>query len=299
MNIQLNADYGIADKVKFVEGKGGFPVMEINNEHAQATISLYAGQVLSFKPVNQSEVMFLSSQAYYQEGKAIKGGAPICWPWFGPDPEDRGRSSHGFARNRLWQMRDVVSTQDGATKVTMGLIDTAETREVWDYSFDLAIAITVGSSLTIELITRNTGQQPFTITQALHTYFHIGDISKVAVLGLADKTYIDKVDEGKEKTQTGSVTFTGECDRIYLNVPPTLTIEDSSLERKIEVTATNSKTAIVWNPGAEISASMADLGEKDYLNFVCVETANAANETVEVAAGEQYKMSATYTVEQL
>ena len=92
MNIkQLNADYGIADKVKFVEGKGSFPLVEINNEHAQATISIYAGQVLSFKPVNQPEVMFLSSQAYYQEGKAIKGGAPICWPWFGPDPEDRGR----------------------------------------------------------------------------------------------------------------------------------------------------------------------------------------------------------------
>ena len=300
MNIkQLNADYGIADKVKFVEGKGSFPLVEINNEHAQATISIYAGQVLSFKPVNQPEVMFLSSQAYYQEGKAIKGGAPICWPWFGPDPEDKGRSSHGFARNSYWQMRDVVSTQDGATKVTMGLVDTPETRKIWDYSFDLAIAITVGSSLTIELITQNTGQQPFKITQALHSYFQIGDINNVAVLGLADKTYIDKVDENKEKTQTGSVTFTGECDRIYLDVPSTLTIEDSSLERKIEVIATNSKTAIVWNPGADISAKMADLGDKDYQNFVCVETANAANEIIEVAAGEQYKMSATYTVKPL
>ena len=299
MNIQqLNADYGIADKVKFVEGKGGFSVMEINNEHAQATISIYAGQVLSFKPVNQSEVMFLSSKAYYQEGKAMKGGAPICWPWFGPDPEER-RSSHGFVRNRLWQMRDVASTQDGATKVTMGLVDTAETREIWDYSFDLEIAITVGSSLTIELITHNTGQQPFTITQALHSYFHIGDINNVAVLGLADRTYIDKVEGGKEKTQAGSVTFTGECDRIYLDVRPTLTIEDSSLKRKIEVTATNSKTAIVWNPGADISAKMADLGDKDYLNFVCVETANAANEIIEVAAGHQYKMSAIYAVKQL
>lgn len=300
MNIQqLNADYGIADKVKFVEGEGGFPVMEINNEHAQATISIYAGQVLSFKPVNHSEVMFLSSKAYYQEGKATKGGVPICWPWFGPDPEDKGRSSHGFVRNRFWQMRDVASTQDGETKVTMGLVDIPETKEIWDYSFDLAIAITVGSSLIIELITHNTGQQPFTITQALHTYFQIGDISKVAVLGLADKTYIDKVDGGKQKTQTGSVTFSSECDRIYLDVPSTLTIEDSSLKRKIEVTATNSKTAIVWNPGADISEKMADLGDKDYLNFVCVETANAANEIIEVAAGEQYKMSARYAVKPL
>ena len=300
MNIeQLNADHGIADKVKFVEGEGGFPLIEINNEHARATISVYAGQVLSFTPANHSEVMFLSSQAYRQAGKAIKGGAPICWPWFGPDPEDKGRPNHGFVRNRLWQMRDVVSTQDGATQVTMGLVDTAETRKIWDYSFDVAIAITVGKVLTIELITRNTGEQSFTITQALHSYFKVGDIDRVTVLGLADKTYIDKVDEGKQKTQAGEITFSGECDRIYLDVPADLAIEDRELNRKVEITATNSKTAIVWNPGAEISASMADLGDRDYVNFVCVETANAADEVITVAAGETYKMTARYALSEI
>lgn len=298
MNIeQLNADYGIADKVKFVEGEGGFPLIEINNEHAQATISVYAGQVLSFQPATQSEdVMFLSSQAYRQAGKAIKGGAPICWPWFGPDPENQERPNHGFVRNRLWQMRDVVSTQDGATQIIMGLVDTAETRKIWDYRFDLAIAITVGSILTIELITRNTGERSFSITQALHSYFNVGDIEQVTVLGLADKTYLDKVDGGKQKTQVGRVTFTGECDRIYLDVPAELTIEDGSFNRKIDITTTNSKTAIVWNPGAEISASMADLGDRDYVNFVCVETANAADEVITVAAGETYQMTARYAV---
>ncbi|MGF1588562.1 MAG: D-hexose-6-phosphate mutarotase [Pleurocapsa sp.] len=300
MNIeQLNADYGIANKVKFIEGKGGFPVIEISNEHAQATISVYAGQVLSFKPVNQSEVMFVSSKAYYQSGKAIKGGAPICWPWFGRDPEDKGRSSHGFVRNRLWQMRHVTSTQDGATQVRMGLVDTAATRKIWDYSFDVAIAITVGSSLTIELITQNTGQESFSLTQALHTYFQIADINQVAVLGLAGKTYLDKVDGGQQKTQAGTVTFAGECDRIYLDVPSELMIEDRAWNRKIKVTATNSKTAIVWNPGADISANMADLGDQDYMNFVCVETANAANEIIEVAAGDSYQIAANYTVESL
>ncbi|HEY9769142.1 MAG TPA: D-hexose-6-phosphate mutarotase [Coleofasciculaceae cyanobacterium] len=298
MNIeQLNADYGIVNKVKFIEGKGGFPVIEISNEYAQATISVYAAQVLSFKPVNQSEIMFLSSQAYHQSGKAIKGGTPICWPWFGPDPEAKGRSSHGFVRNRLWQMRDVVSTQDGATQVIMGLVDTAETREIWDYSFDVEIAITVGSSLTIKLITQNTGQETFSLTQALHTYFQIADINQVAVLGLEGKTYLDKVDGGQQKTQAGTVTFSGECDRIYLDVPSELVIEDPVGNRNIKVTATNSKTAIVWNPGADISANMADLGDRDYMNFVCVETANAANEIIEVAAGDHYKIAANYAVE--
>ncbi|MGB5636967.1 MAG: D-hexose-6-phosphate mutarotase [Waterburya sp.] len=299
MNIeQLNADYGISNKVKFVEGEGGFPLIEVSNEYAQATISVYAGHILSFKPVNQQEdVIFLSSKVDYQSGKAIRGGTPICWPWFGPDPEAKGRPNHGFVRNRLWQMRDAIATQDGATKITMGLVDTPETRKIWDYSFDLAIAITVGSVLTVELITRNTGEQPFTITQALHTYFKIGDINQVAVLGLQDQEYLDKVDGGKQKTQTGEVTFSGECDRIYLDVQPELVIEDRLLNRKIRVTATNSKTAIVWNPGADVAAKMADLGDRDYENFVCLETANAANEIIEVSAGNQYILTSQYALE--
>ena len=301
MNIeQLNTDYGIANKVKFVEGEGGFPVVEVSNEFAEASISVYAGQVLSFKPVSQQkDVMFLSSQAYYSSGKAIKGGTPVCWPWFGPDPEAKGRPNHGFVRNRLWEMRDVASTTDGATKISLGLNDTPETREIWDYSFDFTIAITVGEVLTVELITHNTGQQAFTITQALHTYFKIGDLNQVTVLGLKGQQYIDKVDGGKEKTQAEEVTFSAECDRIYLNVPPELTIQDPALNRKIKVTATNSKTAIVWNPGADVAAKMADLGDRDYLNFVCVETANAANEIIEIAAGDRYSMTAQYAVEQL
>lgn len=299
MNIeQLNANYGIADKVKFVEGQGNFPLIKINNEHAEATISVYAGQVLSFKPVGQVEdLMFLSSQAYYQTGKAIKGGTPICWPWFGPDPEGKGRASHGFVRDRLWQVRDVVITQDGATQVTMGLVDTSETRAIWNYSFDFSVMITVGKVLKITLVTRNTGSESFAITQALHTYFKIGDINQVTVLGLENKAYIDKVDRGQQKNQSGAITFSGECDRIYLDVPAQLAINDRALNRQITVTATNSKTAIVWNPGADISAKMADLGDRDYENFVCVETANAADEVITVLAGAQYQIAAQYAVE--
>ncbi|MFM2313248.1 MAG: hypothetical protein RLZZ04_2524 [Cyanobacteriota bacterium] len=298
MNIeQLNTDYGIADKVSFVVGQGDFPLIKVNNEYAEATISIYAGQVLSFNPVGQTEdVMFLSSQAYYQTGKAIKGGTPICWPWFGPDPEKKGRASHGFVRDRLWQIRDVVSTQDGATQVTMGLMDTPETRAIWNYSFDFAIVITVSRVLTIKLVTHNTGTEAFSITQALHTYFKIGDINQVTVLGLENKAYLDKVDHGQQKTQSGAITFSGECDRIYLDVPAQLTIADQALNRQVIVTATNSKTAIVWNPGADIAASMADLGDRDYEHFVCVETANAASEIINIPAGGQYEISAQYDV---
>ena len=298
MNIeQLNADYGIGNKVKFVEGKGGLTFVEVNNEYAKATISLYGGHILSFKPRTQAEdVIFLSNLAIYKEGKAIRGGVPICWPWFGADPEKKGRPNHGFARNSLWNVREVVSSQDGSTDIVLGLADSPESRKVWDYAFDLTIAITIGSSLTIELTTRNTGDKAFSITQALHTYFRIGDISQVKVLNLEDLSYLDKVDGGKSKTQTGAVIFNSECDRIYLDVPAQIAIEDSALGREIKVTSANSNTAIVWNPAAEISANMADLGDLDYQKFVCVETANAANEVIEIAAGDDFNLTANYSI---
>ena len=220
---------------------------------------MYAGQVLSYRPTSATEdLMFLSEKAYYQTGKAIKGGTPICWPWFGPDPEGLGRASHGFVRNRLWSMQSTTTTPEQETKVTLGLKNTAETREIWPHAFELAIEITVGKTLTIALITRNTGDQPFPITQALHTYFKIGDITSVQVCGLEDKKYIDKVDGGTQKNQSGLITITEEVDRIYMDVSPELVIEDPTLKRKIRIKSTGSQTAIVWNPWVDNSVKMAD-----------------------------------------
>jgi glucose-6-phosphate 1-epimerase len=291
---EYSAAHSIAGKLQFIEGKGGFPLIEIDNGQAKATISIYAGQVLKFQPAGAShDVMFLSDTAYYQAGKAIKGGVPICWPWFGPDPEGKGRASHGFVRDRLWQVASTASLADGSTQVILGLIDTAETRLIWPYAFNLAIEITVGHTLKIELVTRNTGDQAFSITQALHTYFTVGDISQVSVVGLAGTEYLDKVDGGQTKTQDGAITVSQEVDRVYLNVPATLSIDDRALNRKINIVSTGSKTAIVWNPWSEIAAKMADLGDMDYQRLICVETANAANEVVEVGAGTEYRLGAT------
>ncbi len=301
---QLNADYGIAGQLRFVEGKGGFPLIEIDGPKAKASISVYGGQVLSFQPTNEPEdLMFLSEKAYYQEGKAIKGGIPVCWPWFGPDPE--GGPSHGFVRNRLWNVLATETTADGEVKVTLGVAATAETREIWPEEFEVAIAISIGDTLTVELITRNTGvrealrmqHRSFSITQALHTYFKVGDIEKVKVIGLEKLEYIDKPDGGAKKTQKGAVTFASEVDRIYTNVGSELVIEDAALGRKICISSSGSKTAIVWNPWVEISGNMADLEDEDYKRLVCVETANAADDIVEVPGGSEYRLVANYRIE--
>jgi glucose-6-phosphate 1-epimerase len=299
MNIpQLNADFGIADQLQIVEGKGGFPYIQVDNAHATATISLYSGQVLSFQPKSEpTDLLFVSEHAFYQSGKAIKGGIPICWPWFGPDPDGLGRPAHGFVRNRMWQLLASQVTAAGQTQVTLGLADSPDTQAVWPQAFKLTLSITVGPSLTLELGTHNLGDQPITISQALHTYFRVGDIAQVQVLGLEGNDYLDKTDQGIEKSQAGPVTIAQEVDRVYLNVTvPELMIADAKLGRTIHITSQGSKTAIVWNPWQDIAKSMADLADDDYLSFICVETANTAQDLVTVAPSTTSTLTVNYRV---
>jgi len=295
---QLNANFGIAGQLEFIAGKGELPMIQIKTAKANALISVHAGQVLSFQPKGEADdVMFLSSKAYYQDGKAIKGGAPICWPWFGADPEGKGRPGHGFVRNRPWNVISTEALNNGDIKVVLGLDDTPETQAVWPHAFSLRQEIIVSDTLTLALITRNTGKEKFSITQAFHTYFKVGDIAQVKILGLENCDYLDKAGGGNtQKQQSGAVTIASEVDRIYLNVGNTLTIDDAALKRRIQITSQGSKTAVVWNPWEKISKEMADLEDDDYKRLLCVETTNAADDVVEVAPDGECRLVASYRV---
>jgi glucose-6-phosphate 1-epimerase len=299
MNIeQLKAKFGKADQVNFIEGKGGFPFIEVTNQEAAALISTYAGQVLSYRPKGiTDDLLFLSERAFFQQGKAIKGGIPICWPWFGPDPKGLGRPAHGFVRNRQWSVAGVQASSGSETKLQLELQDGPGTRELWPYSFQLQLEISVGATLGVTLITRNRGDQPFVISQALHTYFKVGDIDRVKVLGLEGKDYLDKVDNGERKTQANALMIEAEVDRIYLDVDRELIIDDPTLQRRIRIASGGSQTAVVWNPWSSITAQMADLQDRDYRYMLCVETANAAQELVEVPAAQEYRLQANYRIE--
>ena len=298
MNFSQLSEFEIENELWFVEIEHGFTYIEINNSKAHATISTYSGQVLSYRPKSQQhDLLFVSDKAYYEDGKAIKGGIPVCWPWFGPDPDDQGRPAHGFVRNRQWGVTASESLADGSTRVVLSLVDTDETRGIWPHPFRLDIEISIGDSLTVALVTHNTGNENVTISQALHSYFQVGDISKVKVLGLDGTDYLDKVDDAARKTQVGPVTIDGEVDRIYTGVTGEQVIDDESLGRKIHITSRGCSTAVVWNPWSKIAASMGDLGDDDYRKMICVETANAGPETVEIAASSEYRLEAEYTIE--
>jgi glucose-6-phosphate 1-epimerase len=295
---QLNALHGIPGKLRFVTGAGGLTLIEIDNDKARALISPYAGQVLSFLPAGEPEdLLFVSEHAYFQPGKAIKGGIPVCWPWFGPDPEGKGRPTHGFVRNRDWQVLGAALQEDGATSVRLGITPDEAIRALWPHPFELTLEITVGRSLVLDLCSFNPDTAPLTITQGLHSYFRVGDVRRVSVRGLGGKHYIDKMDGGAIKTQQGTVTIDGEVDRIYTGVDDDLVIDDPAFGRRIRIASEGSSSAVVWNPWAATAAAMADLGDEEYTAMLCVETTNAGPDAVQIIPGENYRLEARYSIE--
>lgn len=287
MNIDsLNTRFARDNECRFYVGKGSFPAVEINNRYARAQVSLYGGQLLSFQPKQGEELLFVSESAFYTEGKAIKGGVPICWPWFGDDPEGLGRPAHGFVRNRVWDVENVATTEQGETEIMLGLVDTKDTRALWPYAFHLQLTMRIGESLSLMLTTTNMGSEVFSLSQALHSYFAIDDITHVAVDGLQGIDYIDKTsNESALMRQQGAVSITGEVDRIYLNPPSVLQIIQVQKKQTIHLASSGSHSVVVWNPWAAIARSMADLREDDYQRFICVETSNAGTDVVRVPAG--------------
>lgn len=293
----LNDSFGIRDHISITSGVDNRIQAQIRNSFANATINLYGAQVLTFQPHNQKPVLWGTPPAPIETGKAVRAGIPICWPWFGPHPSNPEMPAHGLVRTAHWNILSTAVQTDGATQIRMRLDNSNLTQINWQAKFDLRCVVTVGSSLTVELIMRNPGQAPYTCTGALHSYFAISDISTIRILGLEDTAYIDKVDGDQRKQQHGPISFDGETDRIYLDTTAACVIDDAGLQRRIVVEKSGSRTTVVWNPGSEKSKRFADLQPDDYVRFVCVETANAADDTITVAPGGEHRLITTISVE--
>lgn len=294
--IELNENYAIPGTLRFLQWGDAIPLVAVHNQNARALISLFGGQVLSYKPTHASDdLLFLSRNALMQGKKAIRGGIPVCWPWFGADPEEQNRPSHGFARTSLWELANTESCSDDCTRIALRLPDYPDNRILWPHAHELEFIITIGNELTLELITRNTGEKPLTISQAMHAYFFIGDIEQVQILGLEDHHYLDKLTQGQQKLQCGAVTVAEEVDRIYTGVKSPLIIDDPLLKRQIRVSADGSETMIVWNPWRENSDRMTDLNTNGYQSFICVEAGNADADSRTVASGSEHCLK--YSIE--
>ncbi len=298
---KLNKNFSINNEsvqVFFKKGAGDIPVVEIKNTQASARISLQGAHLLSWIPQAEDEVIWLSPEASFKRGKSIRGGIPVCWPWFGAHESNSDYPAHGFARTVTWNVCDVVQLESGETRIKFSL-DMQQLNSginnMWPVNTRLEYIITIGTMLKLELITHNEGAEDCIVGEALHSYFNVGNIKKTKVLGLDNIMYLDKPDNFKCKQQHGDVGVSGEVDRVYLNSPDMVMIHNQN--RKIIIKTQGSQSTIVWNPGKKVAEEMADLGENGYLKMLCVESGNAASNVVSIAAGKSHALQVTYQIE--
>ena len=276
-----------------VPGNGGLAKVRVTTSLAAGEVYLHGAQVTSWKPAGAEEAIFLSQHSHWQDGRAIRGGIPICFPWFRAKADDAQAPAHGFVRTREWQLDSVTAEGDGCVAVTCSTGSDDATRRWWPHEFRLVHRVTIGSSLHLELTVTNLGSAPFVFEEALHTYFRVGAAERARVRGLDQVTYLDNTDGNREKVQSGDVALTAPTDNAYLNTRSALELIDPTLHRILRTNKQNSETTVVWNPWQQGAATLADLGADEWRLMTCVEASNILRSAVSLAPGEQHAMGAT------
>jgi len=198
----LNRRFGIAGAAQVIAGNGGLPKISVTTRAASAEIYLYGCQVMSWRPAGAEEVIFVSDHSLWEEGQAIRGGVPICFPWFRAKADNPHAPKHGFVRTREWQLDSINAAEDGAVIVVCSTQSDGSTLRWWPHEFHLEHRVTVGSTLSMELTVTNTGSSPLSFEEALHTYFNVGQVQSVRVRGLDNVAYLDNNDSNREKVQS-------------------------------------------------------------------------------------------------
>ncbi len=293
--------------VTFEPGEGGLIRAAASTEAGDAHVYLHGAHVTHFQPRGHADLLFMSGKSLFAAGKAIRGGVPLIFPWFGAKSGDPSAPAHGLVRSTGWAMHDVTATGQGADRVvrlTLSLNSDAGTKGRWPHDFELLYSVTVGRSLQLDLEVRNPvgAGQPFTFEEALHTYLAVGDVRNVSISGLGGREYIDKPDGFKRKKQPpGAFGIDAETDRVYLATPDTVTVTDPigpvsgpgpAKPRLLTVSKENSAATVVWNPWIDKAKAMSDFGDDEWPRMLCVETANVDAHAVTLAPGKSHVMRA-------
>ena len=293
--VQLNRRFGVPGQAVFREGPGGLPVLSVTHPHGTLELTPYGGHVLSYQPAGQTPVLFVSRASTYVPGKPIRGGIPVCWPWFGPNSEDPALPMHGFARLMFWRV-EAVDVGADAVEIRLALRDDAQTRKYWPHAFELVLRVVLGTRLQIELTTRNTGSQPFALTQALHTYFSVGDVGRIAIEGLEQTSFFDSLTRERVAPDGAAISFRAETDRIYTDTTADCLIRDPALGRQIRVAKRGSRSTVVWNPWIEKAKRMPDFGDDEFPGMVCIEAANARDDVMTLPPGHTHTLAQILSV---
>jgi glucose-6-phosphate 1-epimerase len=287
--------FEIPGAAQIVEGNGGLPKVRITSSKVTGEMYLHGAHVTSWRPAGREEALFLSSQSQWEDGRAIRGGVPICFPWFAAKAGDPKAPAHGFVRTKAWQIESISQAGEAVT-VSMFTESDESTRKWWPADFRLVHRATFDRELSLELVITNTGKTWQRFEEALHAYYRVGNIEQARVRGLGTVRYLDKTDSSRNKLQHGEIAIVRETDRVYLNTRDAIELEDPVLHRRTRVTKENSRTTVVWNPWVEKAHSLPDFADDEWRQMICIETSNVADFAVHLAPGQQHSMKALVRV---
>lgn len=276
----MDTSIGLPPSVTLAPGRGGLPALTIRTPLCDGEIYLHGAHVTRWTPTGSAPVIWTSSQAVFHRDKAIRGGIPLCAPWFAGGPSGNRTPAHGWFRVSEWRLTGVDEEPDAVT-VHLG-VDGAGASA----SYAVRFADTLSLSLTVEAT-----QAPLELEEAFHTYFSVSDVRHIAIDGFDGCTYSDKTRGGRVVTQRGPITLEAETDRVYAH-DKAASILDPGLGRRITVTKSGSLTTVVWNPWADKASAMADFGSDAWPQMVCIETANAMGDAISLPVGSSHTMTA-------
>jgi glucose-6-phosphate 1-epimerase len=284
-----------SNHLRYDTGEGGLRRAILTGQGAQAHVYLHGAHVAHWQHADGKPVLWMSKHSMFEPNQPIRGGVPVCMPWFGAHPNNPALPNHGFARLREWQVDDAHVDTDGATVIVLSLRADEQTRQLWPHDFVFRHTISCGRQLRMTLAAENIGHAPFTITEALHSYFAVGDVRHIRVTGLEGAPYLSKV-EGGTLSNDGPITITGETDRVYMNTEATCELHDPVMNRRIIVSKHDAQSTVVWNPWVEKTKAMPDFGDNEWPGMLCIETANVLDNAVIIRPGQSHTMTATIDV---
>jgi glucose-6-phosphate 1-epimerase len=294
----LDQRFAVPGVLHFEKTASGLVCARVTAPSGAATVYLQGAHLADWTPAGQAPVLFLSARTELAPGKAIRGGVPVIFPWFGPRHDGKAGPSHGFARTSEWDLAFTAVTSD-EVHLTFTLAPNEASRALGFDHFRLAYRMILGRNLTLELTVANVSTAPLEFEEALHTYFAVADVQKTALTGLAGTVYLDKRDEMRRKVQPdGAMMLTGTTDRVYLDTAATCVIDDAAGRRKIMVQKTGSHTTVVWNPWVEVTATLADMEPEGWRRMLCVETANVGDSSITLQPGKTHTMRLVVAVEE-
>jgi glucose-6-phosphate 1-epimerase len=293
---QLNQTFGRPGLLSFAAGLGNLICCNLTTPACTGTVYLHGGHVTQWTPAGYKPVLFLSRETWTEPAKPMRGGVPVCWPWFGDHATDSNMPAHGFARLLPWDVESVQADDPGNVELVLRLTSGPESRRYVPWDFTLRHRIRFGKRLTMTLETTNPGPQDIKIEEALHTYFAVGDVRSCQVMGLNTTEFLDKMDNMRRKRQDGAITFSRATDRVYLDAPGATRIIDTSWGRTITIEKTSSQNTVVWNPWVDKAHRMPDFADDEWPQMLCVETANVGAAAVEIPPGQTHMMEASIGV---